>query len=73
MQKVVLNNGIEMPILGFGVYQISDAKVCEQSVLDALEAGYRLLDISLDMKGSSFLDYRNPETVKWLGETKFDL
>lgn len=44
MQKVVLNNGIEMPILGFGVFQIPDAKECEQSVLDALETGYRLLD-----------------------------
>jgi 2,5-diketo-D-gluconate reductase A len=44
MQKVVLNNGIEMPILGFGVYQIPDAKECEQSVLDGLETGYRLLD-----------------------------
>lgn len=40
MQKVVLNNGVEMPILGFGVYQIPDAKECEQSVYDAIMAGY---------------------------------
>lgn len=44
MQKVVLNNGVEMPILGFGVYQIRDAAECEQSVYDALMAGYRSID-----------------------------
>jgi len=44
MQKVKLNNGIEMPILGFGVFQISDAAECERSVLDAIETGYRLID-----------------------------
>ena len=44
MQTVILNNGIEMPILGFGVYQITDAVVCENSVLDAINAGYRLID-----------------------------
>src|SRR5438309_2209968 len=44
MQNVVLNNGVEMPILGFGVYQIPDAAECEKSVLTALEAGYRSID-----------------------------
>ncbi len=44
MRKVKLNNGIEMPILGFGVFQIPDAAVCERSVLDAIQTGYRLLD-----------------------------
>jgi 2,5-diketo-D-gluconate reductase A len=44
MQKVILNNGVEMPILGFGVYQIQDANECEQSVYDAIMAGYRLID-----------------------------
>ena len=44
MQKIKLNNGIEMPILGFGVYQITDAQECENSVLDAIHAGYRLID-----------------------------
>lgn len=44
MQKVTLNNGTEMPILGFGVYQIQDANECEQSVYDAIMAGYRLID-----------------------------
>ncbi|WAH36377.1 aldo/keto reductase [Alicyclobacillus dauci] len=44
MQKVTLNNGVEMPILGFGVYQMTDANECEQSVYDALMAGYRLID-----------------------------
>ncbi|ABF44463.1 aldo/keto reductase [Deinococcus geothermalis DSM 11300] len=44
MQTVKLNNGVEMPILGFGVFQISDASVCEEAVSTALEVGYRLID-----------------------------
>jgi 2,5-diketo-D-gluconate reductase A len=44
MQKVILNNGVEMPILGFGVFQVPDLKECENSVLIALETGYRLID-----------------------------
>jgi len=44
MQKVVLNNGIEMPVLGFGVYQIPDVEECEASVLNAINTGYRLID-----------------------------
>ena len=41
---VTLNNGIRMPLLGFGVFQIADADACERSVSDALEVGYRLID-----------------------------
>jgi diketogulonate reductase-like aldo/keto reductase len=44
MKNIILNNGLEMPILGFGVYQIPDAKECEQSVLTAIQSGYRLID-----------------------------
>ncbi|UNK21068.1 aldo/keto reductase [Paenibacillus sp. N3/727] len=44
MQIVTLNNGIKMPLLGFGVFQIQDASECEQSVYDAIMAGYRLID-----------------------------
>ncbi|WP_282940941.1 aldo/keto reductase [Paenibacillus sp. RC67] len=44
MQKAILNNGVEMPLLGFGVYQITDANECEQSVYDSIMAGYRLID-----------------------------
>jgi len=44
MQNVELNNGFEMPILGFGVYQINDLEECERSVLDAIEVGYRSID-----------------------------
>lgn len=43
MQSVTLNNGIEMPMVGFGVYQVSDGDT-EKAVLAALKAGYRLLD-----------------------------
>ena len=44
MQKVKLNNGLEMPILGFGVFQMNDLKECERSVHDAIQTGYRLID-----------------------------
>ncbi|MCD0487776.1 aldo/keto reductase [Pedobacter sp. MC2016-14] len=44
MQTVKLNNGIEMPVLGFGVFQVTDLAECERSVVDAIETGYRLID-----------------------------
>ena len=44
MKYVTLNNGVKMPILGYGVYQIEDLKECEKCVLDAIEVGYRLID-----------------------------
>lgn len=44
MQNIKLNNGIEMPILGFGVFQVPDLNECEMAVLDAMETGYRLFD-----------------------------
>ncbi|HAL9284601.1 TPA: aldo/keto reductase [Escherichia coli] len=44
MQKVKLNNDIEMPLLGFGVFQMTDAAECERAVIDAINTGYRLID-----------------------------
>lgn len=44
MQKVTLNNGVEMPILGFGVFQVPDPEECERVVYEANQAGYRLID-----------------------------
>ena len=44
MDYVTLNNGIKMPLEGFGVFQVPDAAQCEQAVLDAIESGYRLID-----------------------------
>jgi 2,5-diketo-D-gluconate reductase A len=55
MQHVVLNNRVKMPILGFGVYQVTDLAECERSVLDALHTGYRLLDTAAA--------YQNEEAV----------
>ena len=43
MQTVKLNNSIEMPALGYGVFQVSPEE-CERCVLDAIGAGYRLID-----------------------------
>ena len=44
MQKAMLNNGVELPVLGFGVFQIADLKECERAVVDAIESGYRHID-----------------------------
>src|SRR6478736_9070361 len=52
---VKLNNGIEMPILGFGVFQVPDPNECERSVYDAIQAGYRLIDTAAS--------YMNEEAV----------
>jgi hypothetical protein len=44
MHNVTLNNGVAMPMLGFGVFQVPDPAQCEQVVADALATGYRLID-----------------------------
>ena len=44
MQTVLLNNGVEMPLLGFGVFQVTNAGECEQGVYEAIRTGYRLID-----------------------------
>ena len=55
MQTTTLRNGIEMPLEGFGVFQVPDATLCEQAVSEALAAGYRLIDTASV--------YRNEEAV----------
>lgn len=55
LPSVTLNNGITMPLLGFGVFQIPDAAACERSVIDALHTGYRLIDTAAA--------YRNEDAV----------
>ena len=52
---VKLNNGVDMPILGFGVFQVTDLNECERSVYDAIQAGYRLIDTAAS--------YQNEEAV----------
>ena len=55
MQTVKLNNGVEIPILGFGVFQITDPAECERSVVDAIEVGYTHIDTAAS--------YMNEEVV----------
>ena len=54
MENVKLSNGIEMPMEGFGVFQVPDTQ-CEQVILDAIEAGYRLLDTASSYKNEEAL------------------
>lgn len=44
MEMVMLSNGVKMPMEGFGVFQVPDAAVCRQAVMDAIQTGYRLID-----------------------------
>lgn len=44
MEHILLNNGVKIPLLGFGTYLLRDGSECEQSVLHALNIGYRLID-----------------------------
>ena len=55
MEHTVLNNGVTMPLLGFGVFQVPDPAECERAVAEALRVGYRLLDTAAV--------YRNEEAV----------
>ena len=55
MRKIILNNGVEMPILGFGVFQIEDLAECERCVREAIDVGYRLIDTAAS--------YANEEAV----------
>jgi 2,5-diketo-D-gluconate reductase A len=55
MQIVKLNNGVEIPILGFGVFQITDPAECERSVIEAIQTGYTHIDTAAS--------YRNEEAV----------
>jgi diketogulonate reductase-like aldo/keto reductase len=55
MQNIKLNNGVEVPILGFGVFQINDPAECERSVVEAIQAGYNHIDTAAS--------YQNEEAV----------
>jgi 2,5-diketo-D-gluconate reductase A len=69
MQKVILNNGIEMPILGFGVFQVTDQKECEHGVLNALETGYRLIDTAASYMNETAVG----KAIKMSGVAREDL
>ena len=56
MEYVRLNNGIKMPKLGGGVFQIRDAAQCEQAVRDAIDVGYRLIDTAASYGNEEAVD-----------------
>jgi diketogulonate reductase-like aldo/keto reductase len=69
MQKVILNNGTEIPILGFGVFQIPYLRECEKSVLEAIETGYRLIDTAASYLNESSVG----NAIRKSGEAREDL
>jgi 2,5-diketo-D-gluconate reductase A len=69
MQHVTLNNGLKMPVVGFGVFQIPEPADCERAVIDAIESGYRLIDTA-----ASYLNERAVGTgLKNSGVDRSDL
>lgn len=69
MQTLTLNNGIKMPILGFGVFQIPDPVECEKAVVDAIETGYRLIDTAASYLNETAVGHG----IKNSGITRSDL
>ena len=55
MEYRTLNNGVKIPLVGYGTYQVTDLAECEKCVLDALSVGYRLIDTAQQ--------YKNEEAV----------
>ena len=83
MKNVVLNNGVKMPILGFGVFKIEDLAECGRSVRDAIDVGYRLIDTAASygneesvgnaIKSTSVLRNELFVTTKlWIADTGYD-
>ncbi len=78
MKEVTLSNGVRMPQLGYGVYQVTKDE-CERCVLDAIGVGYRSIDTAqsyfneeemnavaaLDRKQSAFFSHTDPNMVEW--------
>jgi len=69
MKGVILNNGVGIPILGFGVFQIEDASECERSISDALEIGYRLIDTAASYQNEQWVG----NAIKSSGVSRGDL
>ena len=70
MEYVKLNNGVDMPLLGFGVYQIAP-EICEQCVLDAIETGYRLIDTAAAYMNEQAVSDKRIVTANGTGYLEF--
>lgn len=83
METIKLSNGVEMPMEGFGVFQVPEAEVCKQAVSDALAAGYRLIDTAAayfneEAVGAAIKDSRIPReelfitTKLWIQDAGYE-
>ena len=69
MEYITLNNGVKMPKVGFGVYQVTDQNECRQAVLDAIDVGYRLIDTAQAYSNEEAVG----EAIKMSGVDRKDL
>ena len=68
MEYIRLSNGVEMPLLGYGVFQVNPDE-CERCVTDALSVGYRLIDTAQAyQQDAGFINFGDPQFVKYLIE-----
>ena len=71
MEYMKLSNGVEMPLLGYGVFQVSPEE-CERCVTDALSVGYRLIDTAqiatMNQHDTGTVNFGDPQFVKYLIE-----
>jgi 2,5-diketo-D-gluconate reductase A len=70
---VTLNNGVEMPLLGFGVFQMNDAEECERCVVEAIGAGYRLIDTAASYGNEVAVGNAIKDSIKQGGVARADL
>ena len=78
MQTIKLNNGVEMPVLGFGVFQITDPAECARCVVDAIQVGYNHIDTAASYQNEEAVGRGIKKSVaqiipRWLGERKLDV
>src|SRR5438067_1449995 len=68
MDHVILNNGVKMPLVGFGVYQVTDPAECQRGVEDALRVGYRLVDTAAAYQNETHPFHQQSEAQQFMRE-----
>ena len=72
MEYKTLNNGVKMPVVGFGVFQVKDEEECKRVVLDAIDAGYRLIDTAQSYGNEEAVGKAIQETKVWISNYGYE-
>ena len=71
MEYVTLSNGLKMPMVGFGVFRVPDKKECEESVYQAIKAGYRLIDTAAAYYNEDAFTITSVKSLQQVGLFRF--